>query len=312
MVNIPEPKKKKIYKKWWFWLLIIILAFLLLAIFGGYYGYKQAKNAADQNQETEVTAEIKDLTKSVSLEGKIQSKKEVGLYFGASGKVIETHVQIGDSVSEDQLLAKIEASGLPASFKEIKAPFSGIITQVNIFDDMPISPQVEAIKLASEDMEIISTASENEVLDLKIGQKATVTFGSLPDVSLEATVTSVAEEKKEASASLSLTATSSNSGYEIKLDYDKPSDLILKRDLTCDLKIIAGEKQNVLAIPIAAIKWDDSQAYVNMKNGAITEKRNIELGFEGDEYMEVTNGLQAGEKIIMFSTEDLSTASSMF
>ncbi|MFA6027986.1 MAG: efflux RND transporter periplasmic adaptor subunit [Patescibacteria group bacterium] len=313
MVNIPKPQKKKFYKKWWFWLIMVFLLIVALGAYGGYYTMQQVKNAANSNSEQEATAEIKDLVKTVSLEGKIQSKKEVALYFGASGEVIETHVQIGDVVKEDQLLAKIDADGYPASAKEIKAPFAGVITNINIFDDMLVTPQTAAITLSSEETEISATASENEVLDLKAGQKATITFGSLPDVSLEATVISVAEEKTEASSmAVSAAASAGNSGYEIKLDYSKPSDLILKRDLSCDIEIVAAEKKSALSIPLAAVKWEDSQAYVNIKNGTTTEKRDIKLGFEGDENTEVLEGLKEGEKIIMFSAEDLSTNSSMF
>lgn len=314
MANIPQPSKKKFYKKLWFWLLIIVLLMIGGCGGGSYYSYQKMQNSSNSSLEQKATVAYKDLQKTISLEGKIKSKQEADLYFGASGKVSELHVAIGDAVDEDQLLAKItDADMATTKQKEIKAPFAGIITAVNIFENMPITAQTIAISIASEETEITASASENDVFYLKNNLQANITFSNLPDIILSATVVSVGEEKSsENNAQLSTTGTASNPGYEIILDYNKPADLNLKRDMGCDVKIIAAEKNNALAIPIAAIKWDGNQAYVNIKNGATTEKRNIKLGFEGDEYTEVLEGLKAGEEIIMFSADDLSTNSSLF
>jgi len=310
MSDLPVFKKRKFYKKIWFWALFI----LILSIggcSGGGYIYMQRIQSQNNSLEEETTAELTNLKKTVSLDGKIQSQKQVDLYFGASGQVIETQVQIGDAVKEDQLLAKIEADGYPTKSKEIKAPFAGIITNVNIYDDLLVTPQTNAITIESEETEIIATASENEVLDLKNGLAADITFDSLPNVKLTGMVISVAERKQAgstamAAASAVSSSSSSTEGYEIKLDYNKPADLFLKRDMSCNVEIIVAEKKNILAIPLAAIKWDNNEPYVNIKNNNnIAEKKSVTLGFEGDEYVEITKGLNAGDRIILFSSADV-------
>lgn len=167
MSNLPNPLKKKMYKKWWFWLIIILLLSIGGCSGGGYY-YAQKMKSQNGSLEEETTAENKDLQKTVSLEGRIQSKKTVDLYFQTSGKVSETQVKVGDFAVEDQLLAKITTdTWLPDKQREIKAPFSGEITQVNIYDDQLMTIQIKALTIESEETEIIAFASENEVLDLK-------------------------------------------------------------------------------------------------------------------------------------------------
>lgn len=317
MTNIPQFKKKKIYKKWWFWLLIIIILLIGGCSSAGYYSFtKSTKNLSATQQETAVTN--KDLQKTVILDGTIKSKKAVNLYFGAEGKVTETQVKIGDLVAADQLLAKIDNSSGYASTKqrEIKAPFSGIITGVNIFDGLVVSAQTIAITLESEETQITANASESEVLDLKKDQAVSVTFKTLPDIKLTGTIT-VIGEKKDAliNKSSSQTATAStSSGYEIVADYSKPSDLQLKRDMSCEIKIVVAEKKDVLAIPLAAIKWQDNQPYVNTPSTDPLKptKKNVKIGFKGDEFVEITEGLTEGEKIILFSSSASSTNGMMF
>jgi len=315
MSDLPVFKKKKFYKKWWFWLLLILLLGIGGCSGGGYLYVKNQQSKSGSLAE-EATVELKDLQKTVVLDGKIQSQKQVDLYFGASGKVIETQVHIGDIVKEDQLLAKIEADGYPTKSKEIKAPFAGVITEVNVYDDLLVTPQTKAITIESEETEIVATASENEVLDLKNSLTANITFDSLPDVRLTGTVKSVAERKQASSAAMvSATTTSSNAateGYEIKLNYNKPADLVLKRDMSCNVEIIVAEKKQALAIPLAAVKWDNNQPYVNIKNNGATEKKNIVIGFEGNEFVEVTSGLKVSDKIILFSSADVPKAGGIF
>lgn len=138
----------------------------------------------------------------------------------------------------------------------------------------------------------------------------------MPDIKLNGTIDIVAERKQtNNTAALSAAtagSTTSTEGYEIKLNYNKPNNLELKRDMSCNIEIIVAEKKNVLAVPLAAIKWDNNQPYVNIKNGENTEKKSIIIGFEGDEYVEIASGLKSGDKIILFSSADIAKTGGLF
>lgn len=313
-MNIPKPKKKRFYKKWWFWLLAIFLFLIISGIGLGYYGYTQFKNAIPQALE-EYTVVKKDLVKTVSLEGVIQSKKQADLYFTTSGKVTEVNVKIGDNVDTDKVLAKIDADGFATTKQqELKAPFGGVITEVNINVDELVNLQTLALKVESVDTEIKATASEQEIVDLKPGLSAEITFDSYPNILLTGAVTSVAERKESAGASLGVSTSTSTdtSGYRLKLDYDKPADLVIKRDVSCTVEIKVAEKKQVLAIPLAAVKWENDEPYVELNTSLGAEKRSITLGFEGDEDIEVTSGLEAQDKLILFSAADVLNTGGMF
>ncbi len=87
--------------------------------------------------------------------------------------------------------------------------------------------------------------------------------------------------------------------YEIKtaFDIDNPE---LKSGMTTNLEIITDKKENVLKIPTRAVKFEDENRYVDILLNGKSKKVNIKTGLESDQYVEVTEGLKQGDKIITF------------
>jgi HlyD family secretion protein len=91
--------------------IILLLAVLVMAA-GSYYYItsRQADAAGDGGAETLQTATVRRGTISISATGAatVIPAQEVGLGFGGSGTLSELHVQVGDRVSEGDLLAQID------------------------------------------------------------------------------------------------------------------------------------------------------------------------------------------------------------
>ncbi len=87
--------------------------------------------------------------------------------------------------------------------------------------------------------------------------------------------------------------------YEIKtaFDIDNPE---LKSGMTTNLEIITDKKENVLKIPTRAVKFEDENRYVDILLNGKSKKVDIKTGLESDQYVEVTEGLKEGDKIITF------------
>ena len=87
--------------------------------------------------------------------------------------------------------------------------------------------------------------------------------------------------------------------YEIKAAFDLDDDR-LKSGMTTNLDIITDKKENVLTIPARAIKYKDSIRYVEVLSNGAPKKVTIKTGLESDQYIEITEGLKEGDKIITF------------
>lgn len=87
--------------------------------------------------------------------------------------------------------------------------------------------------------------------------------------------------------------------YEIKTAFDI-EDPRLKSGMTANLEIITDKKEDVLIIPTRAIKYEDSLRYVEVLNNGEPKKVQIKTGLESDQFVEITDGLKEGDKIITF------------
>jgi HlyD family secretion protein len=82
---------------------------------------------------------------------------------------------------------------------------------------------------------------------------------------------------------------------EIPLEND-PS---LRIGMAMDVKILAGQKDKALLIPRSAVQRRGSDVLVMVVNGARVEERPIQLGGFAGTSVEVLNGLQPGEAVVV-------------
>lgn len=74
----------------------------------------------------------------------------------------------------------------------------------------------------------------------------------------------------------------------------------IKSGMTTNLDIITDKKTDILKIPIRALRYEDSIKYVEVLKNGEPEKVTVTTGVEGDQYVEITSGLEEGDKIITF------------
>ncbi len=72
-----------------------------------------------------------------------------------------------------------------------------------------------------------------------------------------------------------------------------------------DVELVLDERSDVLQIPDTAYYEDGDTAYVFLVNEGVLEHREVTLGLEGDDNVEVTGGLVAGDTIVLEIDNDL-------
>ncbi|MBI4099298.1 efflux RND transporter periplasmic adaptor subunit [Candidatus Parcubacteria bacterium] len=66
-----------------------------------------------------------------------------------------------------------------------------------------------------------------------------------------------------------------------------------------ELFAVVAQKQNVFAVPSAAVRYDRSRSFVTVLAGGRLRERAIEVGVRGDELTEITSGLTLGEQVVL-------------
>jgi multidrug efflux pump subunit AcrA (membrane-fusion protein) len=88
--------------------------------------------------------------------------------------------------------------------------------------------------------------------------------------------------------------------YTVTLLLDKKLEEI-KPGMTGNVDVIIAQKQDVLRLPVTAINPRNGRATVQVlgKDGKTLETRQVTTGLKGDDDVEITSGLDVGDKVVV-------------
>jgi macrolide-specific efflux system membrane fusion protein len=137
--------------------------------------------------------------------------------------------------------------------------------------------------------EVRARFSEADTAKIKPGQAARIAFDSLGQTLTARVVRIDAIE----------TVVANVVTYTVVLLLDKKVEE-LKPGMTGNVDVIIAEKQNVLRVPVTAVNPRNGRATVQVlgKDGKI-ETRQITTGLKGDDDIEITSGLDVGDKVVV-------------
>jgi len=73
----------------------------------------------------------------------------------------------------------------------------------------------------------------------------------------------------------------------------------LRPGLTAEAEILIAALKDVVSVPVAAVFEQRGQAFACVKTGTNVEKRAVELGMTNDKAIEIKQGLQGGEEVVL-------------
>lgn len=198
------------------------------------------------------------------------------------------------------------------NYAEIYSPIDGIVIsrEVEVGQTVVSSMNVADLYVIAdlENMQVVGNVDEADIGQVKVGQRVTFTVDAYPDDIFNGTVTQVR---------LNPTTTSNVVTYEVIVNAPNP-DLKLIPGMTANLTIYTLELNDVLAVPLKALKFEplpDEDEESNLptpqplnspaqhsvwviKDGKLIETA-VEVGVANNIYQQITSGLNKGEKIAL-------------
>lgn len=174
------------------------------------------------------------------------------------------------------------------------SPIDGTITQrsIDVGEIVAVTDTVFTI-IGEGGMELRADVPESDIVKAQVGQKADVTFDALPsDEIISAEVTEIDPAS---------TVIQDVVYYRVKLKY--AADPRIKPGMSADINIKTAEKNDVITVPLRAVKTEGDRQYVEvLKPDNTVEKIYVETRLKGDEgLVEIVSRLKGGEKIITFT-----------
>jgi macrolide-specific efflux system membrane fusion protein len=224
-----------------------------------------------------------------------------------------------DAVAVAQAKAAVNAAALNVSDAKVsleattlKAPASGTISAVNFSVGQTVGGGGSSASSSSSDSSAANGSSSNSsrafatLLDLEhmvvnvgfpeadagkvaAGQPVNLTIDSLPGERLTGMLTSIDTVS---------TVVSNVVTYNAVASFDSvPSGV--KPGMTANVAVIAASRDNVIAVPSAAISTTGGVSTVKVRTNGVDETRTVVTGLKGDGTTEIISGLNAGDQVVM-------------
>lgn len=175
----------------------------------------------------------------------------------------------------------------------LRAPASGVITEVNVKLGELASPSKQAFVLQDlGQLHLEANISEANISRVKQGQKVEVTFDAF------------SESRKFMATVVSIDPASTVIGgvvnYKVTATLDQTDEV--KPGMTANLTILVDERPEVTAVPSSAVVSKDGKKFVRIITDPVLKKYNeipVELGLEADGgLIEVISGLKSGDEVV--------------
>ncbi|MBI5301620.1 MAG: efflux RND transporter periplasmic adaptor subunit [Chloroflexi bacterium] len=214
-------------------------------------------------------------------------------------KNLETNLQVAQATLDNAQIA-VDTAKTNLENVSLVAPIDGVVSAVNFKKGDFAAGESTAIVVVNTDrLQIKVSIAEVDLPKIKIGNPAQVTLDALTGKTYQAKVTAISPVG---------TVTSGVVNYSITLEMTDP-DSTVKPGMTANLNIIVEQRDNVLLVPTRAISTKSNQKVVTVQQKDQTAQKVVTIGLSNDSYVEIMNGVQEGDVVVINQTTTKTTTS---
>ena len=171
---------------------------------------------------------------------------------------------------------------------KIRAPFSGIITEIQVSPGEHVSAGRELFTLVNiSKIQVHAQVLESEIGKMQVGREVNLKFSAYPGRVFKGKVSAI-----------SPIVNSEFKTCKVFIDVENPEEE-LKPGMHAEVEIAAEIHRNKLLVPQDAILTRSQRKLLFVVEDGLAKWRYVEIGLENEEYAEILDGVQAGEPVIV-------------
>jgi membrane fusion protein, multidrug efflux system len=275
------------------WMVVLVLILLVLWI-----GYRVSVNlirmrkgqtvATQQVTGVEVaTASRASVEDKIQATGTLAAMAQVMVYSKVPGKLIRNLVAMNQYVKQDEVLALVDRDepGFEFTQSEVKSPMAGVVSKTFLDMGAMVSPQTPIVQVVSTGrVKAVVNVVERDIGKVRRGQPAVIRVDAY-DQDFPGTVTNISPVENPQSRSV-----------EVEIMVPNPGGK-LKPGMYARSEIRAG-KHDGLVIPAVAVTRREDKSYVMVVGSDAAHEREVTLGQDLGERVEITSGLKESEQVV--------------
>lgn len=177
----------------------------------------------------------------------------------------------------------------------VTAPFNGVITKKSIDEGAfvtvggPIATIVDV-----KNLKVQLNVSEHDAYALRVGDPVKITASVFPGVEYDGQITFISPQGDNAH------------NYPVEIAFKNKEDNALKAGTYVNVNFSRKSTTEVIQVPRAALVGSIQNAKVYVVRDGMATAKSITVGSDNGDYLEVINGLQPGEEVVVTGQINLS------
>ena len=170
----------------------------------------------------------------------------------------------------------------------IYAPQDGVVSNLPVREGMFVKPSQKVMTLGDlSSIWLLAEVFERQSEWVEVGQTAEVSLSYIPGENWQGEVEYIYPSLDAKTRTL-----------KVRLRFDNPGER-LKPNMYANVKIYGGAKENTIVIPLEGLirTGRDERVIIGLGEGKF-EARNVKVGIESGNYVEIIEGVNAGDNIV--------------
>lgn len=171
---------------------------------------------------------------------------------------------------------------------KIRAPFSGIITDIKVSSGEHVSVGRELFTLVNiTKIQVHAKVLESEIGKMQVGREVDLKFSAYPGKAFKGKVSAI-----------SPVVNPEFKTCKVFIDVENPKEE-LKPGMHAEVEIAAEIYKNKLLVPQDAILTRSQRKLLFIVEDGLAKWRYVEIGLENEDFAEILDGVKAGEQVIV-------------
>lgn len=190
--------------------------------------------------------------------------------------------------------ADLESARIQLGYTKIRAPIGGVVAEVATQVGETVAASFASPTFVTiidlDRLEVWAYVDETDIGRVEVGQRVVFTVDTYADSEFEGDVTAIRPMAEIQDAVVN---------YVTVIEILDGHGKILRPEMTTTVNIFLESRENVIAIPNAAVRRDREGTYVFVMQGASRVRKDIRVGYRGRDYTEVVQGLEEGDRVVV-------------
>jgi len=186
--------------------------------------------------------------------------------------------------------ARLRSAKIALSYTRVTAPINGVVAEVSTREGETVAAAFAAPNFVTiidlERLEVLAYVDETDIGRVFVGQQASFTVDTYPNVEIAAVVTAI-QPRAELLGSVV--------NYLVRLEFEPSAEFVLRPEMTAHVRIVVAERDDILTVPRTTIKRTVGRQYVMVQRGDQWAEQDVRTGWRSESTVEILSGVREGD-----------------